>query len=155
MEKKRFDKKKFEKIEGLEALRKIADRQMIYDADGYGYFYDANGIFYRRHNEKFVTEAVDVTVAEIASKEWYVKKPFDVRTEMLSRPDEWVGAYENEQGTWFKVGFDMRSMVSVKTNLPYLRVANFGDTGVSNVAENDLDRCIPIEDVPVSVPNLN
>ena len=143
-----MDVRRMEKISGLEALKKIGEEVTIYDAEGLGYFYDPNGIFYRRHNKKFKTDNVDMLIAEIASKEWYVRKPFDIREEMLARPYEWVGAYKTEKGTWFRVGFDMKSMVAVKTNLPYLHVADIGDVGITSMTESDFDKCIPIEDVP-------
>ncbi|WP_290756956.1 MULTISPECIES: hypothetical protein [unclassified Exiguobacterium] len=70
-------------------------------------------------------------------------KRFDVRKEMLARPNEWVGAFQLS-GRWLKAGFRTDVMHAVAT--PYW------DESIERVMpqafKDELDRCIPIEDVP-------
>ena len=154
---------RYEKIDGREALRKIADKAMIYDHEGFGYFYDSNGISYRRRpNGEHKLDVFDISVANVASNEWYILKPFDVRQAMFERPNEWVGAYKGPYGTWYKVGFDGMYMTAIFTELEHKIEATHDTDGVRPIffdysrylsGRDDrtlsvLGSCIPIEDVP-------
>ena len=136
---------RYEKIDGREALRKIADKVMIYDHEGFGYFYDSNGIFYRRHNEEHKLDRFPIALETVCNQDWYIPKPFDVRQAMLDRPYEWVGAYPNHEGKWFKIGFVSASMSAVVEELEWE-----GPPFWQHVRARPhlLDNCIPIEDVP-------
>ena len=87
----------------------------------------------------------EVTVTEIIERyNWYVKKPFDVRAEMLARPNEWVGAFKDEVG-WHKVGLQSKIMCSVETTW---WTCDINDNSALGCTKKELDSCIPIEDVP-------
>ncbi|KTR27927.1 hypothetical protein RSA11_04515 [Exiguobacterium indicum] len=70
-------------------------------------------------------------------------KQFDVRKELLSRPNEWVGAFQLS-GRWLKVGFRTDVMYPVAT--PYWEDSI--ERVMPQAFKDELDRCIPIEDVP-------
>ena len=80
-------------------------------------------------------------------QDWYIKKPFDVRQAMLDRPNEWVGAYGQDE-RWMKVGFDAKRMRPVRSFMNSGAKVNLQDTRVFVIELADLDLCIPIEDVP-------
>lgn len=76
-------------------------------------------------------------------------KKFDVRSEMLSKPDEWVGAYKSVAGIWMKVGFDFNRMLTVEAPFSHKNVkVVWGKPGVYSFKMRNLKICIPIEDVP-------
>lgn len=76
---------------------------------------------------------------------------FDVRKELVERPDEWVGAFRNESGDWFAV---CRSSVDdVVYAMRYGLCAyksweiGFKLYTLHSVTEDELDRCIRYDDV--------
>ena len=72
-------------------------------------------------------------------------KQFDVRKEMLARPNEWVGAYE-WKGRWFKVGFSTETMSARQSKHPLIIGMDRKGTDLSFPIK--FENCIPIEDVP-------
>lgn len=139
---------RYEKIDGRDALRKIADKVMIYDHEGFGYFCDSNGIFYRRHNEEHKLDRFPIAVETVCNQDWYIPKPFDVRQAMLDRPNEWVGAFEDRKGEWHKVGFDTESFMAIETSYDSTVKCEFYAYNVRQATEKEMYACIPIEDVP-------
>lgn len=74
------------------------------------------------------------------------RKQFDVRKEMLARPNEWVGAYQDYLHRWVQVGFDADYMRTRQCVYGYK--GNVVCSSVDTPTSYDLDNCIPIEDVP-------
>lgn len=69
---------------------------------------------------------------------------FDARKELLDRPDEWVAAYKLGN-KWMKVGFRTKLMYPVTTSRWELSI----DEVVPQAFYDEIDACIPIEDVPL------
>ena len=145
-----MDETKYEKIEGgfLEALNLMDDGVTVCDHHGQEYVLNPyNGLQFADQNGEFrLTQA---RFNELSSRKWYKKKPFDVRKAMLERPNEWVGAFRGESGSWYKVGFDKNEFravfVGLKNNLNVIYKLGYS----TKMADSyDLNRCIPIEDVP-------
>lgn len=152
---------KFEKINGREALRRLADGETVYGRDsGVWLMKEDNTIIYKsRHG---VTNATVKLNDFVRNKHLHIKKPFDVRQAMLDRPNEWVGAYKGPYGTWYKVGFDGMYMTAIFTELEHKIEATHDTDGVRPIffdysrylsGRDDrtlsvLGSCIPIEDVP-------
>ncbi|WP_214807521.1 hypothetical protein [Exiguobacterium sp. s102] len=91
-------------------------------------------------------EALDsgLTIEEILNEAWFVKKPFDVRAEMLARPNEWVGAFK-VGNVWHRVGFSTEFMTAYET---FNKLEKPDGNLHASAYPNELDRCIPIEDIP-------
>lgn len=142
-----MDMKRFTEIKGREAANRLLDDLDVYSEDGNRY-YMQDGTVWMESGE--LTGHVRLTIAETISKKWFVKKPFDVRAEMLARPNEWVGAFQNSNKEWMMIGFNESKFgVSVRffeVLIHYL--PNDGSSGGYGVTKKILDDCIPIEDVP-------
>lgn len=140
-----MDKKRFTEISGHEALKLLSENKKVFPGEGSesSYYILSNKrlVFHDRNGSEYNS---NFSIGDFVEKDWYAKKPFDVRLEMLARPDEWVGAY-SANGSWFKVGFcsdRMRLVISKYESL---------DTPLATTVSNythSLNRCIPIEDVP-------
>lgn len=143
---------KFEKINGREALKRLADGEIIYDSYGTRYevvhrpVFDEVGLYYTSKDGGNAKSRIEVSV--VLSNKWYVPKPFDVRQAMLDRPNEWVGAYKNKDGDWLKVGFDTRNYMAVEVFMEHIGAPSFDSMGADYTLFAELDDCIPIEDVP-------
>lgn len=135
-----------QKIKGgfHEALKLMENDVTVYDEYGRGYvlgafrqlrFVDSKGELMESHSR----------FNELLNRDWYIPKPFDVRQAMLDRPNEWVGAYKNFEGKWFKVGFDTASMNAVVEQIEW-DGNPFWQHG--RARPSVLNECIPIEDVP-------
>lgn len=68
---------------------------------------------------------------------------FDARKEMLNRPNEWVAAFKAGD-RFLKVGFRTDLMYPVTTWRWEMPI----EECVPQAFKYDIDRCIPIEDVP-------
>ena len=86
-----------------------------------------------------------MTVDAFFRRSWYKKKPFDVRQAMRDKPDQWVAAYKNFEGKWFKIGFDSESMNAVVQQMEW-DGAPFWQH--ERARPSLFKECIPIEDVP-------
>lgn len=137
-----MDMKRYEKIDGHEALRMLLQDKHVFNTDGMKTYIQ---------NSKLVRDFTgmkamhsELTVEEFLERTWYVKKPFDVRAEMLARPNEWVGAFEDAHGCWHKAGFSIELMAAMETS-------NWNNENVKDgidMWKHQLEKCIPIEDVP-------
>lgn len=153
--KKEMDLKRYEQVAGREALKQMLDGEHAYFISLTGgitsFFFDNNDQL-KGETETGEIFKPEVTVTEIIERyNWYVKKPFDVRAEMLRRPDEWVGAFENHNGDWFLVGIDTKYFKAVCKRNGSSASLNYGEEGIGVPNIKHLDRCIPIEDVPKGV----
>lgn len=140
-----MDMNRYEKIDGREALKRLADGEEIFSKAGSSYFLrdESNHLWMRTANSMGYA---GVSVCEMLTDSWYIPKPFDVRQAMLERPNEWVGAVSEASGKFYKVGFDTDYFLPV--------IAPFDDTNdpmfirYERATKAALDNCIPIEDVP-------
>ncbi|MGX8177473.1 hypothetical protein ACWS7L_08255 [Exiguobacterium artemiae] len=136
-----MDLKRYEKVTGDEALIKLLDGERIYNRKGNYWTRKGEGIFVNYEDENGEYESTIPVIWFVDSTvDWYVKKPFDVRAEMLARPNEWVGAFLS-RGIWCKVRFNSEEMLAEEMTMG-------GDTVTMRARMDELDRCIPIEDVP-------
>ena len=148
-----MDLTKYEKIDGREALRRLANGEKIIRETGSPYFISDEGRFVCDNAAIYRPHVIDLTLDEILNEcEWYIPKPFDVRQAMRDRPNEWVGKFPTGSGVWYKVGFDNYTMQAVEATI-YSELAPIyaPKSGVTSLRVNALDACIPIEDVPVNV----
>lgn len=140
-----MDLKRFVEISGHEALKILSENGKVFSGEGSesSYYILSNKglVFHDRNGTKYTS---NFSIGDFVKKDWYAKRPFDVRLEMLARPDEWVGAY-SANGNWFKVGFCSDRMGLVITKYESLNTPLATD--ISNYIHS-LNRCIPIEDVP-------
>jgi len=146
--KKEMDLKRYEQVAGREALKQMLDGERAYFISLSGgvtsFFFDNNDQL-KGETETGEIFKPEVTATEIIERyNWYIKKPFDVRAEMLAQPNEWVGAFKDSNSRWHKVGFSTKTMSAYETKD---WVVSSVMTGVE-VWLNELDNCIPIEDVP-------
>lgn len=140
-----MDLKRYSEINGREALERLSNGFEIYSKAGGKYQVDFSILDYTLSRQDGILVkgediAIPFTLTEILKETWYVKKPFDVRAEMLARPSEWVGAYKWKD-RWFKVRFNAEQMRAEESNLSK-------ETVIAWVWSGGLDICIPIEDVP-------
>ena len=142
-----MDMSRYEQINGREAIRRLLDGDKVYTSSETYYYIEPEtgtlwsviGDYAGQTSERFNT---------ILENDWYIPKPFDVRQAMLERPNEWVGAYTNFEDKWFKVGFDVKRMRPVRAHMNSEAKVNLHDGRVFVIELEDLDLCIPIEDVP-------
>ena len=135
---------RYEKIDGREALKRLADGEEIFSKSGSSYFLrdESNHLWLRTTNSMGYA---GISVCEMLTDSWYIPKPFDVRQAMLDRPNEWVGAYKSGMGFWFKIGFDTDSMNAVYEELELDGLPFWQH---NRVRPSMLKASIPIEDVP-------
>lgn len=137
---------RYEKIDGREALKRLADGQRVYDNYGWYWEMSEDGIVsYVKDEKKFLSEIHLATFS--THKYLYIPKPFDVRQAMLDRPNEWVGAFEDRKGEWHKVGFDTESFMAIETSYDSTVKCEFYAYNVRQATEKEMYACIPIEDV--------
>lgn len=146
-----MDLTKYEKIDGREALRRLANGEKIIRETGSPYFISDEGRFVCDNAAIYRPHVIGLTLDEILNEcEWYIPKPFDVRQAMRDKPDKWVGKYETNNG-WMKVGFDTKHMTAVVAEL-------FKDISVLEASQNaylggvtifTLNKCIPIDETAV------
>lgn len=151
-EETKMDLKRYEKIDGREALERLANGLEIYGFSGLKYQVDFLISDYKLWSgEKECGNGEDtptpLTLTEILKETWYVKKPFDVRAEMLARPDEWVGAFRDSKNVWHKIGLDSKYMVAVETRFEEIK-PNWNDDRCDMATLGELKKCIPFEDIP-------
>lgn len=143
---------RYEKIDGREALKRLADGEIIYDSYGTRYevvhrpVFDEVGLYYTSKDGGNGKSRIEVSV--VLSNKWYIPKPFDVRQAMIERPNEWVGAFEDRKGEWHKVGFDTESFMAIETSYDSTVKCEFYAYNVRQATEKEMYACIPIEDVP-------
>ena len=143
-----MDWKRFNKITWQEAVVKWSNGEHVFSSTGRTYYMEDDTLHFFLGGEDNGSEST-AFFNDITKEEWYVKKPFDVRAEMLSRPNEWVGAYKNKANVWIKVGFDSKCMGAILTICSEDIIKPDCESDFCNVAHHSvLDICIPIEDVP-------
>lgn len=146
-----MDLNKFEKIDGREVLRRLANGEKIIRETGSPYFISDEGRFVCDNAAICRPHVTDLTLNEILKEcDWYIPKPFDVRQAMRNKPDEWVGAFKNPDGYWLKVGFSTKRYVVLMASIHYSLTVGFAARETENYTptSDELDRCIPIKDVP-------
>ena len=150
----KIDLTRFEEISGREALRRLADGLSVFEKDGAEFSFDFETnetVWVRKDGKKFVGNgnAYPITLDAVAGAPWYIKKPFDVRQAMRDKPDEWVGAFFDKGScTWRKVGFDTRNFRAVEAFITNDVVTDFYVDQVCGAVQEELDRCIPLDEVP-------
>ena len=143
-----MDMSRYEQINGREALKRLLNGEKVYSCESERYRLDPNGNLYYIPNPTHHENLSFATIKEILSVNWYIPKPFDVRQAMRDKPDEWVGAFHNEEATWCKVGFDTKHMNAIYKPFNSHLPVSTDVPGISFPTPEDLDDCIPIEDVP-------
>ncbi|KOP29511.1 hypothetical protein ADM98_11630 [Exiguobacterium sp. BMC-KP] len=142
-----MDMKRFKEISWQEAIAKWLDGEHVFSSTGRTYCMKGFTLHYFLGGEDNGSPS-SIMFNDVIEEHWYIKKPFDVRAEMLARPDEWVGAFKDVNDTWHKVGFDTEFMKAIET--PFASVVNvkFNQAAVGSSDYDELEKCIPIEDVP-------
>ncbi len=140
-----MDMSRFTEIDGREVFNRLLDGLEVYSTLGNKFYMKDNKLWM---DTKTSSGMVHLTINETISRTWYVKKPFDVRKEMLERPNEWVGAFKDPNDRWHKVGFDNKYMQSVETPFASTVSVNLRQGSVSTTTCEELDKCIPLEEVP-------
>ena len=135
-----MDLSRYDEIDGREAANRLINGLDVYSRIGNKYYVEDKRVWMESGSNAGV---VSLTVSDTLRSTWYVKKPFDVRSEMLARPNEWVGAYKDD-GEWHKVGFSTLEMRAVET----LVWDKTFETFHCPLLFDDITKCIPIEDVP-------
>ena len=94
--------------------------------------------------------APELVVSSPATREVKNVFKFDVRAEMLARPNEWVGAFKRSDDEWMAIGFDSNHFEVATIPLKHINVAKPTDSAMCQLFESShyLDECIPIELAP-------
>lgn len=139
--------KRYKEITSEEAIKRIINKEEVFDENEKRFFSlgKSNTVWVQtEHSHGSETSSSGHTLEDLLDKKWFIKKPFDVRAEMLARPNEWVGAFKDKLGRWHKAGFSTDSMMAVET--AHWSKENVND-GI-DMWKRELNKCIPIEDVP-------
>lgn len=142
-----MDLKRHQKINGLEAIKIWTKGGVVYDAHGAKYAIDKEDGFLW-YASPFHRCGYDRSFNEIVKNDWYVPKPFDVRKAMINRPNEWVGAWKSPTGEWRKLGLNYQFLEVVETKLSLDLPVDMAYCGTGHPTAEQLENCIPIEDVP-------
>ncbi|WP_214854927.1 hypothetical protein [Exiguobacterium sp. s130] len=144
-----MDLKRYEPITGREALGKLLEGKRVYfkaQDEVQHYEISDNQLLVTTSPSGYSYATVQSFLKEVDTN-WYVKKPFDVRAEMLARPNEWVGAFRDSKNVWHKIGLDSKYMVAVETRFEEIK-PNWNDDRCDMATLGELKKCIPFEDVP-------
>ena len=144
---------RYEKIDGREAFRQMLDGKEVLDCTGIPYKLENDKLCYSPKVRDFIMSGF--TLHDVLIRDWYVPKPFDVRQAMLDRPNEWVGKYsvqDEEKTIWYYVGFDSKNFCALRmkkrNKYGMKEPVKWNGGNVVFAIDDDLDACIPIEDVP-------
>ena len=144
----KIDMKRHEKIDGIQAIKLFLEGERLLSEGGIEFRIDPtfNKLYYKPWAHECLS---DLSFNDIAASDWYIKKPFDVRAEMLARPNEWVGAFKSDNDKWYKTGFDSSEMSAVAAQVGQKETRPvYSDDHVYLMSQAEIDKCIPIEDVP-------
>lgn len=141
---------RYEKIDGWQALERMKNEEkVIREEDGLLVTYELiAGLIFESDPNEDGPDTSPIVLNDLLGSYWYIPKPFDVRQAMLDRPNEWVGAFKNDYGNWCVAGFDTSHFNAVCKNLSGHLPVDTDVPGVGFPSPEELDACIPIEDVP-------
>ena len=139
-----MDMTRYEKITGVDVVNHLLSGKHIFNSRGLEYHCE-EGMLWSCGDGLCGT--VRTPFNELTSRDWYIKKPFDVRQAMRDKPDEWVGAYEMNS-FWYKVGFDTKNFMAVDTRVFTDVPTSFALGEVDQALSSELDACIPLDEVP-------
>lgn len=107
-----MDKSRFTEVKGIEALKILIDGGELTNGGGVVYRLSEELGLHYSHTCDGGWSISSYTLTEVvAERTWYVPKPFDIRDAALEKPNEWVGAYYEQQSrVLYKVGFDKELM---------------------------------------------
>lgn len=143
-----MDMTRYEQVTSFDALRMLADGKKLYASPDYGYYVDKETGKLWSFAGDYAGEVHD-RFNNVMTMNLFVKKPFDVRQAMRDKPDEWVGAFFDEDSeSWRKVGFDFKNFKAVEVSIKDDVVTDFCKYGVSCALQEELDACIPLNEVP-------
>jgi hypothetical protein len=140
-----MDLTKYEKIDGREALKRLLGGEEVRDVSDDAFILDGTIFVLVRKSGAY--EILNDSLRRILENDWYIPKPFDVRQAMRDKPGKWLGAYQNDEGQLFKVGFDAKHFNVIAKLFNSELPVNTETPGVSFPSPEEIDRCIPIEDV--------
>lgn len=141
-----MDYNRFDEIDGLDVLKRLSNEKEVYNTQGNQLYIDDCKMWMTNGE---LTGVVNITIADILNGKWFVKKPFDIREEMVARPNKWVGAFKNDFDQWCKVGFDSSEMTAVQAKLTDNKApVSYPYAGVFLIKRDEINRCIPIEEAP-------
>lgn len=146
-----MDLTKYEKIDGCEALGRLANGEHIFSKAGVEYKTNAHGFLFYLDYVENKWETSRIAFNNLVAQGFYIKKPFDVRQAMRDKPDEWVGVYQENDGRLYKVGFDTNRFLAVETELESEASVVYNFPNVRGTYPEDLERCIPIKDASANV----
>ncbi|KTR27928.1 hypothetical protein RSA11_04525 [Exiguobacterium indicum] len=144
-----MDMKRYEEITSEEAIKRIINKEEVFDKNEKRFFSlgKSNTVWVQtEHSHGSETSSSGHTLEDLLDKKWFIKKPFDVRAEMLARPNEWVGSFKLGD-KWQMIGFSPEQM-SVFGRRYQKNLIEFSTFNTFIPINDELDRCIPIEDVP-------
>ena len=135
----------YEPIDGREVLRRIADGLEFFSARETRYFFDENGIFSEQKVGKPYADFGQLPVSVVLGGTWYIRRAFNVREQLVRRPNEWVGKFKRHGG-WYVVRFDTESMRVVRARLSSDTAVGIGTypKRYGDVRAEDLNDCIPL-----------
>lgn len=141
-----LDPKIYEPIDGREALLRIAKGLEIFNSFGTRYFFDENGIFSEQKVGKPYADFGQLPVSVVLGGTWYIRRAFNVREQLMKRPNEWVGKFKR-LGGWYVVRFDTESMRVVRARLSSDTTVGIGThpKRYDDVRAEDLNECVPLE----------
>lgn len=145
-----MDLKRYERITGREALGKLLEGQRVFfkeQGEVQHYEISDNQLLVTTSPSGYSYATVQIFLKEVDTN-WYVKKPFDVRAEMLARPNEWVGAFKGDDGKWHKVALNTKYMKGIETPFSLTEKVDYEQASVGPLTYEEVEKCIPIEDVP-------
>lgn len=141
-----IDHNRLEAISGRDAMRRLANGEDLFTAAGNRYYLkdDSFKVWLQTPQS---SGPVSLDVSTLLEDGWYILKPFDVRQAMLDRPNEWVGKFESGS-EWWAVGFDTKHFNVIAKPIELHVPVDTDRSGMTFPRVEDLDACIPIEDVP-------
>jgi hypothetical protein len=143
---KMLDVKKFEKIQGIEVVKRLLDGEHVYSDNTERKFYIEDEKLWMAMGD--LAGTVQATFNELVERDYYIKKPFDVRQAMKDEPGIWVAAIKKDNGLWYKIGFDSLNFCAVMVQFDSNATPTRNHVLVVYADNKDLRHCIPIDEVP-------
>lgn len=140
---------KFDEITFCQAVERLKAGETVFADNAFEYKLEGGSVLSRDSRALLRFSATCLMFSNAITSKWFIKKPFDVRQAMRDKPDEWVGAFFDEDSeSWRKVGFDFKNFKAVEVCIKDDVVTDFYKYGVSGALREELDACIPLDEVP-------
>lgn len=140
-----FNFNKLNKISGAQVIGMLHAGEYVFDKRGCKHYFkegEGSTLYVDMQGVEIPSQA---TYNSVINGEWYTDHTFDVRKELISRPDEWVAKYYNEINQACYVGFDSEAMLPVESVNIASKVKYNPSTYTLYTPSESLNKAVPLD----------